>query len=110
MDELRSLVMEAIEDDWVYFAEFLSMIQELDQSSHDLLRKAGDAAAHMVQEGVIIPGTLTEAEGFTPWPSNPAESAARIEREVAAMIRDGVEPNIGDLCWFDLPQRSQSNT
>jgi hypothetical protein len=103
LDELRAYLLEAAEDDWIYFAEVLSMVREVTGSTDDLLRQAGQAAAQFVRDGVIVPGTLTEADGFTPWPTSPTESAERIEREVATMLRDGVDPLPGDLCWFDVP-------
>lgn len=110
MDELRTYLIDAIEDDWVYFAEIESMILELGGSLDDVLQKAGKAAAQLVREGVIVPGELTEADGFVAWHSTPAESAARIDREVAAMIRAGTRPDPGDICWFDLPTNSNNTT
>lgn len=103
MDELRSTVIEAAEDDWLYFAELLSIVREVTGSSDDLLRRAGEAAAQLVREGIIVPGALSETTGFTPWPTSADESAERIEREVATMVEDGTDPLPGDLCWFDLP-------
>lgn len=108
LEELRAQLLEAAEDDWIYFAELLGMVREVTGSSDDLLNKAGQAAAQFVREGVIVPGTLTEADGFAPWPTSPTESAERIETEVAAMLRDGVEPSLGDVCWFDLPKDTAS--
>jgi hypothetical protein len=106
LDEPRADLIEAAGDDWVYFAEILSMVREITGSTDDLLRQAGQAAAQFVREGVIVPGTLTEAKGFTPWPTSAGESAACIEREVAAMLCAGADPLPGDLCWFDLPDRA----
>lgn len=108
LDELRAYVREAAEDDWIYFAEILSMVREVTGSTDDLLSQAGRAAARLVREGTIVPGTLTETDGFTPWPTTPAESADRIEREVDTMLRDGVAPVPGDLCWFDLPDSTRA--
>ncbi|WP_233357199.1 hypothetical protein [Saccharomonospora iraqiensis] len=103
LDELRACVVEAAEDDWVYFAELVGMVREITGRSDDLLDRTGRAAARLVRDGRLVPGTLTEAEGFIAWETGPAESAARIEREVAALERAGVWPQPGDVCWFDRP-------
>ncbi|MBB5159728.1 hypothetical protein [Saccharopolyspora phatthalungensis] len=103
IEELRKELIDAIEDDWVYFSELKTMIRDITGSADDLLRKAGEAAAQLVKDRAVFPGTLTEAEGFTPWPTGPDESAKRIEQEVADLIANGTEPEMGDLCWFDLP-------
>ncbi|WP_246868437.1 hypothetical protein [Saccharopolyspora sp. ASAGF58] len=78
IDELRKSLIEAIEDDWVYFAELKVMIRDITGSADDLLRKAGEAAAQLVRDRAVVPGNLTKAEGFTPWLTSPDESAARI--------------------------------
>ncbi|MEU5850942.1 hypothetical protein [Saccharopolyspora shandongensis] len=103
IDELRKSLVEAAEDDWVYFAEIETLVLDITGSNEDLLKRAGQAAAQLVREGTVVPGALTEAEGFTPWPGTPEESAKRIEREVAEMVENGTEPEMGDVCWFDLP-------
>ncbi|AOS64928.1 hypothetical protein [Actinoalloteichus hymeniacidonis] len=105
--ELRRYVVEEAEEDWFSFDDMLSMIREVTGSSDDLLQQAGEAAVQFVREQTIVPGTLTETEGFTPWPTSPTESADRIEHEVAAMIRDGISPMPGQICWFDLPATAQ---
>ncbi|APU14161.1 MULTISPECIES: hypothetical protein [Actinoalloteichus] len=106
LDELRARLLDAAEDDWVYFAEIESMILEIDGASDDLLRQAGEAAVQFVREGVIIPGTLTEAEGFVPWFTSPAESADRVRQEVDVLLRDRIDPRPGQICWFDVPTES----
>ncbi|WP_233345820.1 hypothetical protein [Saccharomonospora iraqiensis] len=79
------------------------MVRETTGPSDDLLDRTGRAAARLVRDGSLVPGTLTEAEGFTAWETGPAGSAARIEREVAALEGAGVWPQPGDVCWFDRP-------
>ncbi|ASO19608.1 hypothetical protein AHOG_09820 [Actinoalloteichus hoggarensis] len=106
LDELRTVLLDAAEDDWVYFAELESMILEITGSSDDLLRRAGEAAVQFVRDGTIIPGTLTETHGFTPWPTTPDESADRIHHEVTTMIRHGQDPLPGQICWFDIPDQT----
>jgi hypothetical protein len=110
IDELRKSLIEAAEDDWVYFAEIQALIRDITGSDYDLLKRAGQAAAQFVREGTVIPGNLTEAEGFTPWPSTPEESAQRIEQEVTAMVESETEPEIGDVCWFDLPSGAEAES
>ncbi|WP_019809922.1 hypothetical protein [Saccharomonospora halophila] len=99
LGELWACVGEAAADDRVYFAELLGMVREIMGPTDDLLNRTGRAAAQLVRDGILVPGT----DGFTVWETGLAESAARIEREATAMVRGGVWPRPGDVCWFDLP-------
>ena len=100
LDRLR----DALADDWVYFAELVSIVRDVHgtASIDELLRRAGAEAERLVRQAAVIAGTLT-VDGFTPWSTTPTESAERIRRDVEAMIRDGASPAPGDVCWFDLP-------
>ncbi len=41
--------------------------------------------------------------GYIPWPDqNPDAVTSRIEQEWEAL---GREPNIGEICWFNLPKK-----
>lgn len=102
IDELREDIIEGIEDDWIYFAEILSMIQEINGPTEDILQQSLDAAVFFIREGLIIPGDIVSAPGFTPWPGGQEEWIARLHREVGEMIEQGTEPTIGDICWFDF--------
>ncbi|GAA2680513.1 MULTISPECIES: hypothetical protein [Actinosynnema] len=106
--DLRERAIEATNDDYVYFAEFEGMvIRSTGVTDHaEVLRAALAAATELVLEGAIVPGDLGWAnEDFAPWPLTPEESVARIEREVAEHLRAGTNPDMGDICWFDLPAR-----
>ncbi|WP_253768781.1 hypothetical protein [Goodfellowiella coeruleoviolacea] len=106
MDELRDSVVEACEDDWVYFAEFVQISRDVAEVGENPLTCAGEVAAHFVGEGLIVPGELTDA-GFVPWQLSRSEAAERIRREVAAMVREDVRLYPGDVCWFELAENAQ---
>ncbi|MFF5098353.1 MULTISPECIES: hypothetical protein [Actinosynnema] len=106
--DLREHAIEAMNYDYVYFAEFEGMVlAETALRGHDeVLRTAFEAAKELILEGTIVPGDLGwRTDGFGPWPLTPEESVARIEREVAEHLRTGERIHMGDICWFDLPAR-----
>jgi hypothetical protein len=106
-DEWREYVIEGIDDDWIYFAEFLSMAQEIEGATDAVPQQALDAAVFFVREGLIMPGDISSAAGFTPWPGGPDEWVDRLRREMGEMMEQGVEPNIGDICWFDFAEEDR---
>jgi len=58
----------------------------------------------LLLNGHVVAGVLTADGGFAPWPLSPKESLARIEAE---WLRRADDPNISDICWFDLPRHEQ---
>ncbi|GAA1334600.1 hypothetical protein [Saccharothrix algeriensis] len=104
-EDLIAYVSEELETDWIGFAEFPAIIRETTGTADDLLRRAGEAAAGLVRDGVLVAGVVTE-RGFAPWAGGAEESARRIERATAEMLDNGVLPGVGDVCWFDLPSHA----
>ncbi|WP_253768784.1 hypothetical protein [Goodfellowiella coeruleoviolacea] len=85
----------------MYFAEIVSMVKDVVGGGDDLLARAGEVAGRFVAEGLTVPGELHRT-GFVAWSVAPAAAAERIRREVAQMVRDGVRPTLGSVCWFVL--------
>lgn len=110
IDELREDIIEGIEDDWIYYAEILSMIQEINGDSPDILQQSLDAAVHFIDEGLIVPGDIVSAPGFTPWPGTHNDWITRLRHEVGDMIAQGTEPRMGEICWFDFPNPNRQAT
>lgn len=105
---MRERAIEATNDDYVYFAEFLGMVVRSTGKTDDaeVMRIALDAVTELILEGAVVPGDLGwRTDGFAPWPLTPEEAVARIEREAAEYLRTGAEVHMGDICWFDLPAR-----
>jgi hypothetical protein len=105
-EDLREYVLEAIDDDYVYFAEFLSMIKMARQTPEriDRLKQATEAAAYFIRDGLIMPGDLSK-DGFTPWPSSIEESIERIKNETEATIRENREIYPGSIAWFSFGRK-----
>lgn len=100
---VKAALLDALADDWVYFAEVKDLIREVTEADGDLLTSARDVAAAFVRDRVVVAGSISTEDGFQPWTTSPEESAQRIEREVNQCLESGTEPELGDICWFDLP-------
>ncbi len=104
-EDLIAYVSEELETDWIGFAEFPAIVRETTGSGDDLVRRGGEAAARLVRDGVLVAGMVT-AGGFAPWRVDADEAARRIERATAELVREAGVPEVGDVCWFDLPSHA----
>lgn len=91
------------EDDWVMAAEVAWIAKSLgDAESEDDVRRLGTRLVRdVLEDGLMRIGTVTDG-GFLEWDETPAEAAARVEREWAAL---GRSPEMGELFWLmNTPQ------
>ena len=59
----------------------------------------------LVMNDRLVPGFLTDAAGFDPWPLDPPAAVARRDHEWRQL---GMDPNVSDICWFNLPNNGLS--
>ncbi|GAA3992862.1 hypothetical protein GCM10022247_10090 [Allokutzneria multivorans] len=103
--ELREFAEEALSYDWVQMVDIIAAVQRSDGADVDgteVLRRAGDGAARLVRDGVLVPGRIGD-DGFEPWTSTVDDSAERIRREVHEVADRGGEITLGDIAWFAAP-------
>lgn len=65
-------------------------------NTDEVRRRSLAVIEELLEGGLVTAGDLTSTT-FEEWPSGPAESLARIEREWVALDRD---LEIGDVCWL----------
>ncbi|WP_086820066.1 hypothetical protein [Allokutzneria sp. NRRL B-24872] len=104
--ELKEFAEEALSFDWVQMVDIVATVHRSDGGDVDgaeVLRRAGDGAAQLVRDGILVPGWIGD-DGFEPWESTVDESAERIRREVREVAERGGEITLGDIAWFAAPE------
>ncbi len=90
-------------EDWVMFHELVDLLRTEDESLRGaaLTRRLTEELAPLLEQGFMRVGDVV-AQGFVPWELEASQAIVLILRRWADLPR---EPNLGDVCWFDLTER-----
>ncbi len=93
-------------EDWVMFHELVDLLRTEDDSLRGavLTRRLTEELAPLLEQGFVRVGDVV-AQGFVPWDLEASQAMALILERWADLPR---EPNLGDVCWFDLTERCNS--
>lgn len=86
-------------DDWVDLSEFIWVVQSSTdaRTPADVYELAIELLGELLSDGLIVVGTVTETEGFCPWPLAKDEALQRVRRELAQLDQDLLP---GEICWL----------
>ena len=96
MNQIARKLLDLGRDDWVSLAELESYVREFSPatSDHELVERDLETIAALVEGGFVEIGSVTEAEGFTPWNETLSDALEKIRYE---------RLNSNDwawACWF----------
>lgn len=106
IDEIVSVLLQEANSDYLGLWKVVWELEEHhgvtdEAEKHRLTLRVID---RLLKEGLEVVD-FYRGRGWARWPDqNPEAVLARIEREWDALEH---EPNLGDICWFNLPGRTQ---
>ncbi len=103
MTPVQEQLLARAADDWVMFHEVVDLVREEapGASEDQLVDRVLDELAPLLRGGQLVVGDVG-ATGFVPWPSGLAAALTEILGRWRGLPR---EPNLGDVCWFDIRAR-----
>ena|ERR1051325_4266253 len=99
--ELIAEILDRGEDDWVDFAEVMSIVRSRSRLEEPaIIALSVELITEMLSQSSILVGDLLqrgETVAFTPWEGAPRQIIERIQRDLAVL---GHRPGIGEICWL----------
>lgn len=90
-------------DDWVQLTEVVAWVRDDHPEGFADVSSLADAVdrvlAELVNDGLVVAGSVTEVDGFVPWE---LPVAATLERVRLGLLATDGEPGMGEVAWFEL--------
>jgi len=101
IDTIAVEILEHAKDDWVDFAEVMSIVRSHFKSTEsDIVQQSVKLIDRMLKGRQIVVGELQkrgDMVSFSPWNESPELIMKRINEGLAML---GHRPGIGDICWL----------
>jgi hypothetical protein len=99
--ELIAEILDRGKDDWIDFAEVMSIVRSRTALSEPVATTLSvELVGEMLNRRLALVGDLTERTGsvvFSPWDGLPKQNVERMQN---ALTKLGHRPGIGDVCWL----------
>jgi hypothetical protein len=100
-DEIISEILDRGKDDWVDFAEVMSVVRSRTSFAEPaVIALSVELVGDMLNRHSVMVGDLLKQGDkvlFSPWVEPPKEIIERIKKDLAGL---GHRPGIGDICWL----------
>lgn len=103
--EITGSFLKEAEEDYIGLWQLIKAAKCFISAEEPLVTRAVtlDIVRELLAAGLEAGDPPYSTTGYRPWPNqNPDAVASRIEQEWEAL---GHEPNIGDIVWFNLPEK-----
>lgn len=98
-NDIEEFVLEA-QEDYIGFWQIFGVVKDR-TNNFDIIRSEVFYIVETLLGRGFLAGDLKGGCGFEPWGQQ--EKGAVVSRILKEWQDLGHDPNIGDICWFDLP-------